>query len=78
MTAGLIVVIVLGALGGVAVGKAYARAMRAYRDLMATKKAISGLFRRVVGEWLTVVKVTAVVTLGLVVVFAAGVWTAVR
>lgn len=76
--AGLIVGIVLGALGGVAVGKAYARALRAYRDLMATKKAIKGLFQRTVGEWWIVVKVTAGVTLGLVLTFGAGVWMAIR
>lgn len=65
---------VLGLLGGVAVGKAYARAQRAYRDLMATKKAIKGLFQRVVEQGLIAIKVGLGVGVVLALAFTAGLW----
>lgn len=66
--------ILLGLLVGYVIGQARARAMRAWRDLMATKKAIKGLWRRVVDEWLTLIKYTVAATLTLVGAFVAGLW----
>lgn len=70
--------ILIGLLGGVAVGKAYARAQRAYRDLMATKKAVKGLFKRVIEQGMIAVKVGVGVGLVLALTFAVGLWAALR
>lgn len=55
--------VVVFLLGGLAfgplwlrVGSGRARALRAYRDLIATRDAIRGLVRRTVSEWVGVVK----------------------
>ncbi|MEV0725988.1 hypothetical protein AB0I37_24820 [Micromonospora purpureochromogenes] len=69
---GMIVGLLLGVPAGIVVGKAYARAQRAYRDLMATKKAIKGLFKRVVEQWVIAVKVGLGVGLVLALAFTAG------
>lgn len=75
MTTSLVIgALIVGALLGVAVGKAYARALRAWKDLMATKKAIKGLWKRVVGEWLMLVKVAAGFGLVFAMAFTAGLW----
>jgi hypothetical protein len=42
------------------VGSGRARALRAYRDLIATRDAIRGLLRRTVSEWVGVVKAALV------------------
>lgn len=42
-------------------GRAHARALRAWRDFQATKQAIKGLLRKTVGEWATAVKVGLIV-----------------
>ncbi|WP_422744385.1 hypothetical protein ACN27B_08810 [Micromonospora sp. WMMD754] len=75
---GLVIGMLVGAALAWPVGKAYARAQRAYRDLMATKKAIKGLFRRVVEQWAIVLKLAAGFGLLFALVFTAGVWMAVR
>jgi hypothetical protein len=74
----LVIGALLGALVVWPVGKAYARALRAYRDLMATKKAIKGLVRRVIDEWLIVLKVGAAAGLVFALMFTAGLWMALR
>lgn len=75
---GLIAGVLLGAAVAYAVGKAVARAQRAWRDLVAAKKTITGLWRRLVGEWLVVVKYTAAATVALVAAAAYGVWSVTR
>lgn len=72
---GLAAGVVLGALIGYLVGKAVARALRAWRDLVATKESITGLWRRVIGEWWTVIRYTAVITLILIGVATYSLWS---
>lgn len=64
--------LVFGLIVGWVIGKAYARALRAWKDLMATKKAIKGLWQRVVGEWWVFVKVAAGFGLVFALAFTAG------
>lgn len=78
MTAGLIVGALLGVLVGYVIGKAYARALRAWKDLIDTKRKITGLWKRVVGEWLILIKVAAGFGLAFALAFAAGLWTVLR
>ena len=75
---GLVIGMLVGAMLAWPVGKAYARAQRAYRDLMATKKAIKGLVKRVVEQWAIVLRLAAGFGLLFALVFTAGLWMAIR
>ena len=69
MTWLVVVILGVGLFLGVKLGKAQARALRAWRDLQATRKSIHGLVVRVATEWRTAAKLGAIV--GGVVVAAA-------
>lgn len=59
---------------GLLVGAAVARAKRAWRDLIATKNAILGLWQKVFQEYWTATKYVAMATTIVVVGAVYGVW----